>query len=95
MGDLCVATEDAAFVPSFLSLGVSPDSGGTVGAVRAAGMRGALDLFLLKDRITAAEAQRFGLVNVVVPAAQLDEELARLAAPICRFLPLAVAIPSG
>ena len=91
MGDLCVATEDATFVPSYLSLGVSPDCGGTVGTVRALGVRGALDLYLLKDRITAAEAQRLGLVNAVVPAAQLDEELARLAERICRFPPLAVA----
>lgn len=85
MGDLCVATEDAVFVPSYLSLGVSPDCGGTVGTVRAAGVRGALELYLLKDRITAGEAQRFGLVNVVVPAAGLDEELDRIAARICRL----------
>jgi len=85
MGDLCVATEDAVFVPSYLSLGVSPDCGGTVGTVRAAGVRGALELYLLRDRITAAEAQRFGLVNVVVPAAGLDEELDRIAARICRL----------
>ncbi len=85
MGDLCVATEDAVFVPSYLSLGVSPDCGGTVGTVRAAGVRGALELYLLRDRVTAAEAQRFGLVNVVVPAAGLDEELDRIAARICRL----------
>lgn len=85
MGDLCVATEDAVFVPSYLSLGVSPDCGGTMGTVRAAGVRGALGLYLLKDRLTAAEAQRFGLVNVVVPAAGLDEELDRIAARICRL----------
>ena len=91
MGDLCVATEDAVFVPSYLSLGVSPDCGGTVGTVRAGGVRGALGLYLLKDRITAAEAHRFGLVNVVVPATELDNELTRLAERICRFPPLAVA----
>ena len=91
MGDLCVATEDAVFVPSYLSLGVSPDCGGTVGAVRAGGVRGALELYLLKDRVTAAEAHRFGLVSVVVPATELDDELMRLAERICRFPPLAVA----
>ena len=91
MGDLCVATEDAVFVPSYLSLGVSPDCGGTVGTVRAGGVRAALELYLLKDRITAAEAHRFGLVNVVVPATELDDELTRIAERICRFSPLAVA----
>ncbi len=91
MGDLCVATEDATFVPSYLTLGVSPDCGGTVGTVRAAGVRGALELYLLQDRLTAAEAQRFGLVNVIVPAAELDAELARISARICRFPELAVA----
>jgi len=92
MADLCVATDDASFVPSYLSLGVSPDCGGTVGAVRAAGVRGALGLYLLKDRLTAREAQQAGLVNVVVvPAGELDDELDRIAERICRMPPLAVS----
>ncbi len=83
MGDLCVATEDATFAPSYLKLGVSPDCGGTVGTVRAAGVRGALELYLLKDRLTAREAQGIGLVNLVVPAGELEAELARIARRIC------------
>ena len=91
MGDLCVATEDASFVPSYLKLGVSPDCGGTVGTVRAAGVRGALEIYLLRDRLTACEAQRFGLVNVIVPAAELDVELARITERICGLSQHAVA----
>ena len=91
MGDLCVSADDASFVPSYLAIGVSPDCGGTVGTVRAAGVRGALELYLMRDRITAAEAQQLGLVNVVVPAAELDETLDQIAARICRFPALPVA----
>lgn len=91
MGDLCVATEDASFVPSYLKLGVSPDCGGTVGTVRVAGVRGALELYLLHDRLTAREAQGIGLVNVVVPAAELDVELARIAKRVCGLPQQAVA----
>jgi enoyl-CoA hydratase/carnithine racemase len=91
MADLCVATDDASFVPSYLSLGVSPDCGGTVGMVRAAGVRGALDLYLLKDRLTAREAQQAGLVNVVVTAGDLDKELDRIAERICGMPQLAVS----
>jgi len=91
MADLCVATDDASFVPSYLSLGVSPDCGGTVGVVRAGGVRGALGLYLLKDRLTAREAQQAGLVNVVVSAGEMDDELERIAERICRMPPLAVS----
>ena len=91
MVDLCVAAEDASFAPSYLTRGLSPDCGGTVGAVRAAGVRGALDVFLLRDRLTAREAQGLGLVNVVVPPGGLDAELARIAERICRMPALAVA----
>ena len=42
------------------------------------------------DFIDAAEAQRRGLVNRVVPLEQLDDEVARLAASICAKSPVAV-----
>lgn len=84
-GDLCIASEDAVFVAAYAKLGVSPDCGGTVGVVRAVGVRAAMEMFLLDDKTSAAEAHRKGLVSRVVPRAQLDEATMAVAARIAGF----------
>jgi enoyl-CoA hydratase/carnithine racemase len=65
MCDMCVAEEDARFVPAFASLGLSPDSGGSFGLARAVGARRALQLFLAKRSFSAAEAEAWGLVTSI------------------------------
>jgi len=71
VADLCIAAEDARFTPAYAKLGVSPDGGGTVGVVRAVGVRRALQIFLAEDSFSAAQAFAWGLVAKVVPAAEL------------------------
>ncbi len=91
LGDLCIAADDARFTPGYAKLGVSPDGGGTVGLVRAAGARRALQIFLAEDHVTAAQALDWGLVCKVVPRAELAEETSRLARRLARTEPAAVA----
>ncbi len=70
--DFCIAADDATFWPSYARLGVTPDGGGTFNAVRLLGVRKAMQLFLMEEKLSAAEAQSFGLVSRVVPADGFD-----------------------
>ncbi|MDH5856471.1 enoyl-CoA hydratase/isomerase family protein [Lampropedia aestuarii] len=85
MGDLCVATADARFVPAYSKLGVSPDCGGTVGLPEAVGARRALQIFLLESEFDANQAERWGLVNEVCAPDQLMERAQAIAARIARI----------
>lgn len=91
MGDFCIAADDAKFAPAYSKLGVSPDGGGTVGLVHAAGMRRALQVFMAEDSFSAAQARDWGLVNDVVPAAGLKAATQTLAEKLARNAPQAIA----
>lgn len=82
--DLAIAAEDAVFSLAYCRIGTSPDGGSTWTLPRMVGLKRAMELALLGDRITPRQASEIGLVNWVVPTAELDrmtEELAgRLAA---------------
>jgi len=89
MADLCVAAEDAQF-------GISEARWGR-GAPWAAPLpsmipaRVALELLIVAQPISARRAYELGLVNRVVPAAELDDAAAELAAAIVANAPLSVA----
>lgn len=82
--DLVIAADTAFFVLAHVALGLCNDGMSTYFLPRQVGPRKALELALLGDRLSAADAERAGLVNFVVPAADLDAAtrklLARLAA---------------
>lgn len=82
--DLAISAEDAVFSLAYCRIGASPDGGSTWSLPRTVGMKRAMELALLGDRITPRQASDFGLINWVVPAAELDtltsELTARLAA---------------
>lgn len=80
MCDLCIATDDCVFVPSYANIGVSPDGGGTYGLVRAVGLRRALQIFLAEESFSAHQAADWGLVTRVVPAISIADETATFAA---------------
>jgi 2-(1,2-epoxy-1,2-dihydrophenyl)acetyl-CoA isomerase len=65
--DLRVAASSAKFATAFLGAGVSGDFGGIWLATRLLGAARANELFLLGERIDAAEALRLGLVTRVLP----------------------------
>ncbi len=70
--DLVVAADDAYFASAYRHIALTPDGGGTWSMPRKVGMRKAMEIFLLAERFDAAEAARLGLVNKVVPVADLD-----------------------
>lgn len=78
--DLAIAAEDAVFTLAYCHLGTSPDGGSTYFLPRHVGSKKAMEIALLGDRFDAATALQLGLVNRVVPAAELDRHVAALAA---------------
>ena len=69
--DLVVASDRAKFGELFNKIGLAPDGGGTWLLPRLVGLARAKELIFTGDVFDAAEAARLGLVNRVVPAAEL------------------------
>ena len=88
--DLRIAAEEAAFGQNFARVGLFPDYGGTFFLPELVGPSKAAELFYTGDMIDAKEALRLGLVNRVVPAAQLPAEVMALAAKLAAGPPLAL-----
>jgi 2-(1,2-epoxy-1,2-dihydrophenyl)acetyl-CoA isomerase len=76
--DLVIAADSTFFFVPHVLHGGSVDGLTTYFLPRQIGVKKTLELALLGDRITASEAQRLGLVNFVVPAAELPAETAKL-----------------
>ena len=91
MADLCIATEDARFTPAYAKIGASPDGGGTVGVTAAVGPRRALQIFLVEDSFSAAQAMQWGLVVKVVPATELKAATRELAQRLAQNTIAAIA----
>jgi len=70
--DLTFASEDAYFASAYKTIGLTPDGGQSYFLPRIVGLKKALELTLLSERISAAKAVTMGLVNRVVPAEELD-----------------------
>ena len=77
--DLVIASDDANFTMAYSKVGTSPDVGATWSLPRVVGLRKAMELTLLSEKIDAHEALRLGIVNRVVPAGELVEETTKLA----------------
>lgn len=77
--DVVVAAETARFTLGYTRVGLTGD-GGTGLLVRSIGLHRTLRLALLNDVLTAEEAYAQGLLARVVPAAELDDQVAKLAA---------------
>jgi enoyl-CoA hydratase/carnithine racemase len=87
---LAVAAEHAAFAKPEIKLGFPPPFGGTQRLARLIGRRRALRMILTGETISAQEAQRIGLVNEIVAAADLLATAAALAERIALHTPAAV-----
>jgi enoyl-CoA hydratase/carnithine racemase len=89
--DLTVASDTARFSQIFAKRGLSVDFGGTWLLPRLVGMHRAKELAFFADIISAAEAERLGLVNRVVPAAELDAVVDHWARRLAAGPPIALA----
>lgn len=78
--DLVVAADTARFVDVFASKALLPDGGFAYLLPQIVGMHRAKEIVLLGDTLSAQEAKEFGIVNRVVPAADLRTEVDALAA---------------
>ena len=69
--DLVIAADNAKFIEVFVRRGITPDGGGAYMLPRLIGMQKAKELIFFGDDLKAADAERVGLVNKVVPQAEL------------------------
>jgi 2-(1,2-epoxy-1,2-dihydrophenyl)acetyl-CoA isomerase len=70
-GDIVVMGESAYLLLAFVNIGLVPDAGATWLVARSAGRARALEMCLLGERMSAAEARAAGLVNRVVPDSEV------------------------
>lgn len=82
--DLAIAAEDAFFTLAYSLIGTSPDGSGTYHLPRTVAMKKAMELALLADRFDAKTALEIGLVNRVVPTAELEVATMTLAERLAR-----------
>jgi enoyl-CoA hydratase len=87
-----IASEAAKFGQPESKLGILPGYGGSQRLPRLVGKGRAMQLLMTGEMISAEEAYRIGLVNKVVPAAQLIDEAGDLMKTILANGPLAVAL---
>ena len=90
--DLVVASDTARFSEIFARRGLSIDFGGSWLLPRIVGMHRAKELALFADIIDAAEAERIGLVNRVVPVGQIVVFVVGWAARLAAGPPIALAM---
>ena len=89
--DLIIAADHVEFALPEVKLGMIPDSGGVLRLPRRLPRAIATELLLTGRRMSAQEAQRWGLVNQVVPADDLMRTAHEMAAVIVQNAPLALA----
>ena len=88
--DIVVAAESARFGQPEVNLGIIPGSGGTQRLTHVLGKYRAMEMILTGDMLSAADAERLGLVNRVVPAELCLEEAKNIAKKIAAKPQLAV-----
>ncbi|MFH1242450.1 MAG: enoyl-CoA hydratase-related protein [Pseudomonadota bacterium] len=82
--DILIASEEAKFVIPFTKLGLVPDWGQFYFLPLRVGIARAKELMFMAETIDAREADRLGLVNRIVPAEKLEEEVLALATRLAR-----------
>jgi 2-(1,2-epoxy-1,2-dihydrophenyl)acetyl-CoA isomerase len=90
--DIRIAADTASFILAFGRVGLVPDSGATWFLPRLVGAAKAAEMALMDEPLSAADAERFGLVARVVPGDSLTSEALALAARLASGAPAAIAL---
>lgn len=90
--DIRIAAENASMGLPEVGLGVLPGAGGTQRLSRLVGVGRALEMILTGRALTAEQAEHYGLVTTVVPAAELLPTAAEIMASILAKGPLAIRL---
>ena len=88
--DIRICSDNAMFGQPEVGLGITPGFGGTQRLARLVGMGMAKQLLYTARNIDAAEALRIGLVNAVVPQAELMDTALKMAGNVAKNAPIAV-----
>jgi enoyl-CoA hydratase len=88
--DLRIAADSARFAMPEVKLGTIPGWGGTSRLPDLIGVARAKQMIFTGEQISAQTAERWGLVNEVVPAATLRDAVIRLVEKVCTNAPVAV-----
>ncbi|HEY0384802.1 MAG TPA: enoyl-CoA hydratase-related protein [Pyrinomonadaceae bacterium] len=88
--DLRIASETASFGQPEINLGIIPGGGGTQRLTRLVGEGKAMEMILTGDILDARTAFNLGLVNLVVPAADLEAKTMEIASRIAEKSPIAL-----
>jgi 2-(1,2-epoxy-1,2-dihydrophenyl)acetyl-CoA isomerase len=90
--DMRIASESASFIEAFVNVGLVPDSGSTFFLPRLIGVSRALEMAITGRKVKADEALQIGLVNRVVPDAELAAETMKLAQQLAALPPRAIGL---
>jgi len=77
--DIVVAAESSSFIQAFSKIGLIPDSGGTHTLPRLIGWQKASALMMLGEKVTAAEAERMGMIYKVFPDETFEQNAKNIA----------------
>jgi 2-(1,2-epoxy-1,2-dihydrophenyl)acetyl-CoA isomerase len=89
--DVAVAAQSASFIQAFSKIGLIPDSSGTFFLPRLIGLQKASAFMMLGDKVSAAEAERIGMIYKVFSDDQFKEESTQLAATLASMPTKALA----
>lgn len=90
--DLRIAAERAKLAEAFVSMGLVPDGGGTYILPRLVGIARAAEMIFSGKALTAAEALQWGLINRVVPNAELEKAAREWAEELAKGPTLAIGL---
>ena len=88
--DIVSASPNAVFSVPFARLGLCPEAGSSTLLPLLAGMQRASEMLLLGEPFDAERAREIGLINEIVPAAELSARVAQRAAAVAKLAPAAV-----
>lgn len=77
--DIVIARESSYFLQAFCHIGLMPDSGGTYFLPRLIGWQKASALMMLGEKVSAADAEKMGMIYKSIPDAEWDETVSSLA----------------